>query len=239
MRTPTLTLRCLPPTSRLPGGFLAGLPGRRGPDRVAFPCWATCRAWRLDVAYMVLFHGESRYHTVDIGWRHVADRAAFSAALPSAAEPDGGKRRPIPVSCRLRVQCTSRHPVSAVHLIWDELLSGIRYVKARKRGQPLTCWRYMRGRPQRWLQLVHDELCGWPVPSPGLTTWDIKSLDAQVGETQQAEFQRRLDWCRPRARWIQLLLVHAAVRCAGAAPGRSPPRGGAARAHRSPARLHA
>jgi hypothetical protein len=167
------------------------------PVEVAFPLMGALAGMVADAAYSVLFRDEICYHTVDIGLRHQADREAFSAALPFAgslwrqAPADAGF---LPPSGAIYIPA----PDSAGHLIWDELLSGIRYVKARKRSQSLTCWRYMRGRPQRWLQLVSDELRGWPVPSPGLTTWDIKSLDAQLGETQQAEFQRRLDWSAPR-----------------------------------------
>jgi hypothetical protein len=56
----------------------------------------------------------------------------------------------------------------------------------------------MRNRPQRWLQLVSDQLRGWPEPSPGLTTWDIKLLDARLSTAEHVEFERHLDWSEPR-----------------------------------------
>lgn len=167
------------------------------PVEVAFPLLGTLVGMAADAAYTVLFRGESCYHTVDVGLRHATERESFAAAMPGAVRlwsQVPGIIRPDPPQGAVYIPA----PGLAGHLLFDELLSGIRYVKARKRGQSLTCWRYMRGRPQRWLQLVSDELRGWPVPSPGLTTWDIKSLDAQLGETQQAEFQRRLDWSAPR-----------------------------------------
>jgi hypothetical protein len=167
------------------------------PIGVAFPLIGALAGMTADAAYTVLFHNESSYHTVDIGLRRTAERAEFTASIPSAIRlwsQESADVRLLPPASAAYIPA----PGSAGHLIFDELISGVRYVKARKRSQPLTCWRYMRNRPQRWLQLVSDELRGWPKPSPGLTTWDIKLLDARLRTAQHDEFERHLDWSDSR-----------------------------------------
>jgi hypothetical protein len=188
------------------------------PVEVAFPLLGTLVGMAADAAYTVLFRGESGYHTVDVGLRHATERESFAAAMPGAVRlwrQEPGIIRPDPARGEVYIPA----PGSAGHLLFDELISGVRYVKARKRGQPLTCWRYMRGRPQRWIQLVSDELNGWPEPGQSLTTPGIKALDARLSRAQLADFERHLDWSAPDKmdgcfRWFTEQTVALALRWA-------------------------
>lgn len=197
-------------------GFLA----RVAHIEVAFPLVGALAGVQVDAAYMLLLRGESSYHTVDVGLRDTVERDSFAAAMPEAVrlwhlEPGCGQADQPPG------QTYTPAPGTAGHLLFDELISGVRYVKARKRGQPLTCWRYMRGRPQRWMQLVSDELNGWREPGQSLTTPDIKALDARLSHAQLAEFERHLDWSAPGKmdgcfRWFTQQTVELTLRWAAA-----------------------
>ena len=141
----------------------------------------------------VLFAGASPYHKLDIGVRPpgTAARLPESAQLmwhqePPAAPialPAGSGYRPAFGSCG--------------HALFDDLLSAVRYLKARRRGQALTCLRFMRSKPERLLQLWAERDAGWPAEPRPLTTWDYKALDAALPTAARDVVLAHLDWSAP------------------------------------------
>lgn len=84
------------------------------------------------------------------------------------------------------------------HLIVEELFSGIRYLKARKRGRLLTAWRFVRTKPDLLLSLLVAAQTGVRPATP-LSTWAIKQLEASIAAHELAAFLELLDWRTPAA----------------------------------------
>jgi hypothetical protein len=169
-----------------------------------------------NTAFAVLFSGVSCYHKLDIGV------CAAGARPPSPARLLW--RQAAPVDAGSMPQRAGYWPAhgSAGHTLFDDLLGAARYVKARKRGQHLTCLRFMRSKPERLLQLRAEQLWGWPAPARALSTWDYKALDAALPAGECDALLSRLDWSTPAAMdralvWFseqaaQLALARVAVR---------------------------
>ena len=83
------------------------------------------------------------------------------------------------------------------HLVIDELIATVRYLKARKRGHDLTCWRFLRVKPDRLLHLIAERVQDWqPHPQP-LTTWDYHALDNTIDAAERAQLIQQLNWSTP------------------------------------------
>ena len=191
---------------------------RVAPIEVAFPLSGALLGMKADAAYTLLFRGESCYHTVDIGLRPSIDEAMFASNISEALrlwhqEPSNVHPYAIPGEVYIPA------PDSAGYALVEELLCGVRYVKARKRDQVITCWRYMRSRVQHWLQLVSAEQRGWSEPRRSLTTLDFKALDGQLNRLERDEFERHLDWATPdkmdyNGHWFTQQIVSLVLRWA-------------------------
>jgi hypothetical protein len=83
---------------------------------------------------------------------------------------------------------------SVGYQVLDELLASERYLRARQRNQPLLCWRFIRVKPDRWLQLLFSWNRNWQVQDLPLTTWEIKTLDGMLSTDERARFSRHLSW---------------------------------------------
>ena len=81
--------------------------------------------------------------------------------------------------------------------LFDDLLGSVRYLKARKRHQPLTCWRFICGKPDLLLRLLAEQRDGWHTDAPALSTWDYKDLDQQLPEPVRSQLLAHLDWATP------------------------------------------
>jgi hypothetical protein len=160
-----------------------------------------------NVAYAVLFRGSSHYHKVDIG---------FGGRLLGPSIRLWSQPAPVDLPAAVTSEMYLPRAGTVGHALMDELMGSVRYVKARKRGQVLTCWRFLRRLPDRWLELRTGE------PGP-LSTRDYQRLDGIVdGRTRSALFER-LDWSEPRRmdRSLCRLVTEIAELClaAGRAPG--------------------
>jgi hypothetical protein len=140
-----------------------------------------------NAAYAVLFQGVSYYHKVDIGLSTLTDRSRLLA--PSVKlwfQP-----APVDVPDAVASEAYLPSPGTVGHALVDELMASVRYVKARKRGQLLTCWRFLRGLPDRWLELRADQ------PGP-LSTWDYLRLDSTIDAASRSALLEHLTWSEPR-----------------------------------------
>jgi len=186
-----------------------------GPMELAWPITAAPQ----NTAFAILFQGESYYHKVDIGLSDVADTTPF--ASPSSYVPLWAKESTIFTPLPQHTNAYMPAYGTIGHLLFDELIGGVRYIKARKRGQHFTCWRFIRGKPERLLHLTYERLDRWKVREKPLSTWDYKELDALVEQPEREQLMKCLDWSEPRRmdenfcwfthRIVQLLEQKAAI----------------------------
>lgn len=162
------------------------------PIRVAWPITAAPD----NTAFAILFQGESLYHKVDIGLSPETERDAYAALdgpyqLLWEQEAPGGEMR--------RRSSSAFMPAhgSVGHGLMDELIAGVRYVKARRRQQRLTCWRFLRGKPDLLFRLQSEQGQGWKVVLPPLSTWEYKALDALGIDPIAEDALGRLNWATP------------------------------------------
>lgn len=177
-----------------------------GPMEVAWPVGPPPQ----NSAYTVLFYEKSTtpkgwrtHYKVDIG----LDVAGKDAKLPTPRLLLWSRRgaqshpSPVPLAGTLRAAPAMYLPAFGTtgHLVVGELIAALRYVAARKRGQTLTCWRFMRAKPDCWLALMADQRQKRQLYGGQLTTWDYKALDTSLADEQRAQFMAHLDWSRPEA----------------------------------------
>lgn len=151
-------------------------------------------AWPLtpapdNTAFAILFEGESLYHKLDVGLSPASERGTYAAPdapyTPLWEQPASRREVALPATQAYLP------PVGTVgHALFDDLLGSVRYLKARKRRQHLTCWRFMRGKPDLLLRLLVEQQGGWRADAPALSTWDYKALDQRLPETMRAPHGR-------------------------------------------------
>lgn len=154
-------------------------------------------ALRLDeqpgsTSYSIAFQGASPYHKLDVSLVDTAD-----AARMLDAQPHRWLWRQIAATRAVE----RRHldgfipPFrSSGHMLLDELVSLVRYTKARKRQQHLTCWRFARAAFDTLLRLWAGAQHGVPAQ---LSTWDYVALDQRTAETERLGLLAALDWSTP------------------------------------------
>jgi len=157
-------------------------------------------AWPITAAddntvFSILFHGESYFHKVDISLGNIADSEHFvfkSAHVPLWSQPPSPGSDPH--------ESTKAYLPSygtPGHLLFDTLIESVRYIKARKRGHDLTCWRFLHGKPDRLLQLMYEQAHSWQVAITSLSTPQYKELDLHLDPADRARFVQHLDWSNP------------------------------------------
>ncbi|MHB1354690.1 MAG: hypothetical protein ACYCZF_01795 [Anaerolineae bacterium] len=156
-------------------------------------------AWPLDgskdnTAFTIFYQGESYYHKVDIN----LNDTDISSTLP-------GKRLQLwaqsPAPEPGFIPTTAAYlPVygSVGYQVFEELISCERYVRARKRGQHLLCWRFVRTKPDKWVKLVHLQKSAWQAHEQTLSTWEIKALDSILPIDDVKQFTHHLAWSEPK-----------------------------------------
>ena len=155
-------------------------------------------AWPLNgaadnSAFTILFKGESYYHKVDIGLSEGGSGGALNdTGVKLWAQPPAPELTLIPKSA---VYLPAHGSVG--YQVLDELIASERYLKARKRGQYLLCWRFMRVKPDRLLQLLRSQRQGWQPYDQPLTTWEIKALESTLSADERAQFTSHLACSEP------------------------------------------
>ncbi|HEU5088398.1 MAG TPA: hypothetical protein VFT99_13170 [Roseiflexaceae bacterium] len=153
-------------------------------------------AWPIEPgahAVAVLLAGTSPYHKLDIGVRPLGTAARLAGPLQLV-----WRQQPPAAPFVLPLRSGYRPEFGSIgHTLFDDLLGAIRYVKARRRNQPLTCLRFMRSKPERLLQLWAERDAGWSAEPHPLTTWDYKALDAALPTAARDVVLAHLDWSAP------------------------------------------
>jgi len=71
------------------------------------------------------------------------------------------------------------------HFVIGQLLGGIRYVKARKRDQYWTCWRFASGQVNWLASMLWERSRNWADPNKKLITWEYVELDAAMRDDKE------------------------------------------------------
>lgn len=166
-------------------------------SRAAWP-WILNRAGRIELAfsvqqtanestYTLALAGESPYHKIDIGLCDPCAQPGFfhGIAHKRLLWQQPADRQPVHLSANAEAYAPPTG--SAAYFLMSQLLGAVRYLKARKRGQHLSCWRFLSA-------AFHASLrCrGWDgdaehFPSDPLSTWDFAALDAALPESERLE----------------------------------------------------
>jgi len=113
----------------------------------------------------VLFAAESCYHKVDI---------EFWSLKPAMYDESTSRARAIEGEPAVYVPA----PGDPGHFLVGQLLGATRYAKARKRGQSLTCWRFVSAMVDWICALLHEQAHQWRDAGGKLTTEQYVALDA-------------------------------------------------------------
>jgi hypothetical protein len=164
---------------------------RVGPIEAAWPMSEAID----NTAYSIFFEGESCYHKVDIG---------VSMAVTGAGPAETGVKLWLqsPAPQIAHVPSSTAYIPSSDSVgcqVLEELIASERYVRARKRGQQLLCWRFIRDKPDRWLRLHCVQHSAGKSYEGSLTTCDIKALEEQLPPPIVAQFTNNLSWAEPGA----------------------------------------
>ena len=85
------------------------------------------------------------------------------------------------------------------YFLIGELMGSIRYLIARRRGQHLTCWRFLSARMNALLRSYFWEAGSPRFSTPGLNTWDFAALDRGLPEADRLGWLAQIDCRTPRA----------------------------------------
>jgi hypothetical protein len=175
-------------------------------SRAAWP-WILCRAGEIELAYplsdqaqetayCISFAQESPYHKVDIG---ICDQNSASffhrvekkVLLWQQAAPG------IPLEHSFGPAVSPRIGTPA-HFLFGELLGSLRYAKARRRGQHLTCWRFLSAKLNALLRTYAWDGDEQNFPPAPLSTWDYTALDRSLPEADRLALLREIDLRSPQ-----------------------------------------
>ncbi len=142
----------------------------------------------LSASFTIAFAAESPYHKVDIGLSDQREEGGFFSQVQSKqrlwqqfpAEPSAHVFPPAG-------QAYSPVLGSAAHFMLGEVLGAIRYVKARKRRQHLTCWRFLSAKLNARLRCEVWDTNLQSFPQYPLTTWQFAELDRRLPEPERLE----------------------------------------------------
>jgi predicted nucleotidyltransferase len=141
--------------------------------------------WQLptpedEVVRTILFRGEAYYYKLDISLR------AFGQIHNGASDVRKSRVRLWHVEPhafsgqgKSNYVCAPR-PGTPGHFVVGQLLGGVRYVKARKRGQDWTCWRFASAQVDWLATMLWGRSRNWSDPGKKLTTWEYIELDAAM-----------------------------------------------------------
>ncbi|MBE0697025.1 MAG: hypothetical protein IH586_08880 [Anaerolineaceae bacterium] len=165
----------------------------------------------FESAFCIEFTGESLYHKVDIGICERQNPSSFFHKIENKKllwqKTTCTDLTPIS-SCEAFVP----QPGTAAHFLVGELISAVRYVKARKRSQHLTCWRFLSAKFNALLRCHQWEGNLNYFPSGALNTWDYASLDRLLPESERQCLLESIDTHSPKGMDLVLIqLTHKII----------------------------
>ncbi len=151
-----------------------------------------------EAVFGVIFAGESPYHKVDIGLSDISQEHGF---IHQVTQKTLLWRQDPPGTAAFSSSCPAFLPEmgTPLHFLIGELLGSIRYVKARKRRQHLTCWRFLSARLNALLRSYQWEEGSPGFPASSLNTWDFAALDRRLPEADRLRWLRQVDCRTPEA----------------------------------------
>jgi len=150
-----------------------------------------------------LFAGISLYHKLDLGfvasgdvvdgvqmWRHHSSHSAQSE----------GRSMGVPYAPA---------PGTVEHVVTGHLLGVTRYVKARRRGNDLLCWRFASALLDATLALLYAKSCQKSILDRRLTTTEYLELDARLDPAVRSRMLSRMQLAPAAAmdRSVRLLVT--------------------------------
>jgi len=156
-------------------------------------------------AFWVVFSGESHYHKVDAG---LSDSTQEQGFIHNIQHKTLLWRQAPPASLAVPLQRAAWMPEAStpLHFLTSELLGSVRYVKARRRGQHLTCWRFISGRLNALLRSYQWDGRSQRFPQTPLSTWDYAALDRLLPESDRLHWLALVD-CRTPCAMDQALVT--------------------------------
>jgi hypothetical protein len=94
---------------------------------------------------------------------------------------------------------------SPAYFLVGEIISALRYTKARRRGRHLVCWRFLSAKVNALLALAWWQDSGGDKIPERLSTWDLAELDERLPQSVRLEMLQSID-CRQPAQMDHALL---------------------------------
>jgi hypothetical protein len=164
-----------------------------------------------ELAYSITFAGESPYHKVDLGITCLNDPAHPPTFFEQIRDKQllWSQSAPSPVGVNFPT-LSIRQPycptkASPAYFLVGEIISALRYAKARRRGRHLVCWRFLSAKVNALLALAWWQDSGGDRIPERLSTWDLAELDERLPQSVRLEMLQSLD-CRQPAQMDQALL---------------------------------
>lgn len=153
-------------------------------------CWAM--SFRPDEWNpTIVFREEGYHHKLDLG---LTDVSAADRTIPTEQTT---LLIDVPRSdiCGVR-ECRGYVPQegSLGHFMLDKYIGFLRYVKARKRGQTMTCYRFAAGGVDWQLALMYARMTGDAARRPKLSTPEYVKLDGLLSSDDRATLLPSLDF---------------------------------------------
>ncbi len=141
-------------------------------------------------AATILFRDLSPYQHLDLdivseGWDRIEGWALLWRQPPAASCPRAEPAPYIPA------------PGTAAHLVVSQLLGGVRYAKARRRGHALTCWRFAQSAANAVAVALRDRAVGRETLGEPLSTIEWVELDEALSEEERGCYLSCLDFATP------------------------------------------
>jgi hypothetical protein len=136
-----------------------------------------------ECAFTIGFRGERLYHKVDIGLSARQDSGFFNQVkdrLLLWRQP--AQVNPIKIA---PLEAINPLPGTSLYFLFGELLSSVRYAKARGRGQHLTCWRFLSSKVNALLRCLQWDEDPQNFPQSALTPWEFAALDRALPEKER------------------------------------------------------
>lgn len=176
-------------TDDLPGAktALLGLLEQIGPIEFCWVLHLRPDEWNPTI----VFRDEGYYHKLDLG---LTDARAVERTIP-AEQTTLLIEGPGTATCAVReCQAYVPHEGSLGHFLLGQYIGCTRYLKARKRGQIMTCYRFAAAAVDWQLALVYARLTGDAGRRSKLSTDDYRKLDGLLSTDERAALLHGLDF---------------------------------------------
>lgn len=144
----------------------------------------------------IILSEEGYFHRLDLGL--VSTDAADPLFLPARTKILATRTADLPDIVPCQHQAFTPPYGSVGHFLLGQYLGGLRYVKARKRGQVLTCYRFVSAAADWCLCVLYAHLTVNQLPWPSkLSTGEYTSLDRLDVEGRGRAILTALDYSTP------------------------------------------